>query len=298
MKYFKLVLFYLSLVLGLASCEKDISFTPNSTNNLLVVDGSIETGKIPNIVLTQTLNYFSEISPQKLLGSFVRNATVVISDSVMVDTLKEYSIPITPTLNYYVYMPDTLKPNYIKGQRGKTYTLTIVANNSTYKSITTIPAKGMNMDSIWWMEPNLKADRDSGFAVLMGKFTDPPGLGDCFKYYTNTNDSGFLPANNVGNDQIVDGKSITVRLFPGVDRNVETQRTPDNFFRRGDTITVKFSNIDKSSYTFWNTWEFAYRAVGNPFSNPGVVIGNVSNGALGAFCGYNPQYKTLIVPKK
>jgi len=27
------------------------------------------------------------------------------------------------------------------------------------------------------------------------------------------------------------------------------------------------------------------------------VLGNINNGALGAFCGYAAQYKILIIPK-
>ena len=51
----------------------------------------------------------------------------------------------------------------------------------------------------------------------------------------------------------------------------------------GDTVTFKFCNIDKATYTFWSSWEFAYQSIGNPFAQPNKVVGNISNGALGAF---------------
>ena len=69
------------------------------------------------------------------------------------------------------------------------------------------------------------------------------------------------------------------------------------FFHRGDTATFKFCDIDKATYDFWRTWEFAFQSNGNPFSSPIKVIGNVSNDALGAFCGYAAQYSTIIIPK-
>lgn len=56
-------------------------------------------------------------------------------------------------------------------------------------------------------------------------------------------------------------------------------------------------NIDKASFEFWKTWEFAWQSVGNPFSTPGKVTGNIDNQALGSFCGYAVQYKSLIIPK-
>ena len=43
--------------------------------------------------------------------------------------------------------------------------------------------------------------------------------------------------------------------------------------------------------------EFSYQSLGNPFSSPGSVLGNISNDGLGSFCGYAVQYKTLIIPK-
>ena len=60
---------------------------------------------------------------------------------------------------------------------------------------------------------------------------------------------------------------------------------------------LKLCNIDRPTYTFWSTWEFAFQSIGNPFAQPNKVIGNISNGALGAFSGYGAFYKTLLDPK-
>jgi hypothetical protein len=69
------------------------------------------------------------------------------------------------------------------------------------------------------------------------------------------------------------------------------------FFHRGDSIIFKFCDIDKATYDFWRTWEFAFQSNGNPFSSPVKVISNISNGALGAFSGYAAQYKPINIPK-
>jgi hypothetical protein len=86
-----------------------------------------------------------------------------------------------------------------------------------------------------------------------------------------------------------------VQLPQGIDRN-DPPKADSNFFHRGDTVTLKFCNIDKATYTFWSTWEFAYQGIGNPFAQPNKVIGNVSNGALGGFFGYAAWYKQVIAP--
>jgi hypothetical protein len=82
----------------------------------------------------------------------------------------------------------------------------------------------------------------------------------------------------------------------GADRNEEIDRDNFSFFEKGDTITVKFCNIDKATYDFWRTMEYSYASIGNPFSSPTKVLSNVK-GALGYFGGYAVQYKTLVVPK-
>ena len=56
-------------------------------------------------------------------------------------------------------------------------------------------------------------------------------------------------------------------------------------------------NITKSTFDFWNTFEFSYQSVGNPFSSPTKVLSNITNGALGYFGGYAAQFKTIIIPK-
>ncbi|MGZ3958035.1 MAG: DUF4249 family protein, partial [Flavisolibacter sp.] len=105
----------------------------------------------------------------------------------------------------------------------------------------------------------------------------------------------FLPPlNSTFDDLFIDGTTYELQLSPGVDRNLSHQEGAD--FNRGDTLTLKLSNIDKGTYDFWRTMEFSYNSVGNPFSTPTKVLGNISNGALGYFGGYASQYHTLIIP--
>ena len=61
---------------------------------LLVVDGQIEDGQPPIIVLTKSLGYFSKIDAQTLAGTFVRNAEVYISNGSTTHKLKEYLTPL------------------------------------------------------------------------------------------------------------------------------------------------------------------------------------------------------------
>jgi len=135
---------------------------------------------------------------------------------------------------------------------------------------------------------------------LFGRFHDPPGLGDYVRYFTKVNDEPFYPGyTSAFDDQVVDGTTYTFQIPRGFNKNDTTQVSNNEdfgFFHRGDMITFKFCNIDKATFDFWRTWEFAFQSNGNPFSSPVKVIGNVSNNALGAFCGYAAEYLTIQIP--
>jgi hypothetical protein len=294
MKYFLQCVF---IAFVFISCEKAISLQPEIQQSLLVVDGQIENGQPPFIQLSNSINYFSTISRDVLANSFVRNAVVTIADGVRTHRLKEYATSIGGGFNIYYYSLDTSQvTTAVFGRLGKKYTLQIQANGKQYTAETTIPLLAKTTDSLWWV----KAPRntDSTKVVMMARVTDPPGYGNYARYFTRVNKGNFLPgANSAFDDQVIDGKTYDVQVDQGTDRNKPPEDEDYGYFKRGDTITVRFCNIDKATYDFWRTIEFSYQSVGNPFSSPVKVLGNISNGALGAFSGYAAQYKTLIIPK-
>lgn len=286
----------LLLLIFLSSCEKDINLVPDATTQKIVVDAEIENGLAPTVILTQSTGYYSNLDSSVLNNSFIHNALLTISNGTKTHTLKEYKLPIKGGFFYYYSNDPANSGSSFLGELGKQYTLKLNYGNTNYTAITQIPNLVKKMDSIWSLP--IYPIADSQQVKLMTRVTDPPGLGNYIRYFTKQNRGPFLPGqNSVFDDQIVDGKTYNVQVDRGVDRNLPRDRNNYGFFLKGDTVSVKFCNITKAGYDFWRTWEFAFSSVGNPFSSPGKVLGNVDNGALGAFTGYAAQYKTLIIPK-
>ncbi len=287
-------LVFLSFLLG--ACEKDINFNLKNAENVLVVDANIENDRPPQVVLTKSLNFFSTINPALLINSFVHDATVTMSNGITTHQLKEYAVPAGPGVFVYYYSLDTANmATAFLGTFNTTYSLKINAESKEYNAVTTIPLLTKKPDSLWWKKAPFQ--EDSNKVVLMIKTTDPPGLGNYVRYFTKANSQPFLPGDNsVFDDQVIDGTTYQLQVEPGIDRN-NPIKMDSNFFKRGDTITLKLCNIDRDTYKFWSSWEFSYRSIGNPFSQPNKVLGNISNGALGAFYGYAADYQTLIVPQ-
>lgn len=280
----------------IAACEKGISFKPKNADTSLVVEAYIENGQPPMVLISRSLDYFSKISPDILANSFIRNAEVIVSNGTRTHKLKEYGIPTGNGYTVYYYSIDSANlATAFVGEFNKAYSLKITVDGKEYTANTTIPPLAKTVDSLWWKPA--PANPDTTKVVVMSRVKDPPGFGNYIRYFNKVNDSVFLPPPaSVFDDQIIDGITYEIEMEKGVDRNQKIDFENYSFFTRGDTITLKFTNIDKATFDFWRTMEFSYASIGNPFSSPTKVLGNVK-GALGYFGGYAVQYRTLIIPK-
>jgi len=293
MKYlFLLIIASLILI----SCEKGVTFDLDESSSKLVVEATIETDRPPLVILSRSQDYFAQITPDILLSSFVRNAEVYISNGVATHKLKEYSTPLSSGYTFYFYSIDSssLATAFV-GQMNTQYALRIVSEGKEYTASTKIPTITRRIDSLFWKQA--PGNNDPNKAALMVRATDQPGFGDYIRYFTKRNNEPFFPAfNSVYDDQIIDGISYEIEVERGVDR---TKDLPDDYtlFDKGDTVTLKLCQIDKATYDFWRTMEFSYGSIGNPFASPTKVLSNISNGALGYFGGYAPQFRTIIIPR-
>jgi hypothetical protein len=286
--------FFLTLIFCLLSCEKEINIQPNDVSELLAVDASIESGQVPRVILTRSLPYFETLSIADLTNSFIHDAKVMISDGTTTQQLREYTIKIGTVFISYYSTDSSLGNSQLVGKLKTGYTLKIDAEGKSYQSSTSIPDTARRMDSVWWKPaPN---NSDTTKVVAFARVIDPKGFGNYIRYYTSKNDSAFLPGlNSVFDDLVIDGTTYTTQVDAGVDRNQSIDIEEYGFFNRGDTIDLKLSNIDKATFDFWRTWEQNQSNIGNPFSVPVKVLGNVP-GALGYFGGYASQVKRIIVP--
>jgi hypothetical protein len=284
-------------VFFLSSCEKRVNFDLDEKEPKLVVEATIENGEAPIVILSKSFNFFETFGLKELAGISARGAEVFMSDGVQSLTLKEYGQPIPGTTDSLFYFTNdiALLPAAITGALNKSYSMRIVWNGKEYKASTTIPLTTRRIDSLFWKKA--PEGNDSNKVSLMVKATDKPGYGDYIRYFTKSNREDFQPGlNSVFDDQIIDGTTYTIEVERGVNRSIP-RKDGFGFFNKGDTVTLKLSNIDKTTYDFWRTVEFSYASIGNPFSTPTKVSGNISNGALGYFGGYGSQFKTIIIPK-
>lgn len=290
------LLLLLLLSIALFSCEKAVDIKLDNVSPKLVVEATIENNTVPVVALSKSLGYFSAIIPSVLAGSFVHNADVYVSNGTLTHKLKEYAVPAANGYTFYYYSVDpSSMATAFTGVAGNEYSLRIVSEGKQYNATTHIPLITKRIDSLYCKPA--PAGNDTSQVVLMLKITDPPGYGDYTRYFTKRNSESFYAGlNSVFDDQIIDGTTYTVPVDRGTSRT-EASYDDEAFFTKGDTVTLKLSNIDKATYDFWRTMEFSYASVGNPFSSPTKVLSNINGGALGYFGGYASQYRTIIIPR-
>jgi len=281
------------LCICFVACEKDIELKLDPSENRLVVDASIENDRPPIVFLSKSIDYFSKIKPDILSASFVTNASVTISDGKQEVKLVEETI--TDTSGNRIIYYTTPRGSLFVGKLKTTYNLKIQVASNVYTATTTIPEITRRLDSMWWEKLPFSEDPKASRVMLTA--TDKSGLGDYIRYFTKVNAGPFLPGfTSVFDDDIIDGKTYTIPLDKGFDKNVQFVDSLA-YYKRGDTVTLKLCQIDKNTYEFWRTYEFSFQSVGNPFSSPIVIKSNISNNGLGYFGGYAAQYRTLIIPK-
>lgn len=282
------------LVSFFTSCEREIEIELPNAENLLVVEGSIETGQAPVVLVTRNRGFFKDFPTdlESFINEFViQDALVVVSDGTVNDTL----IFTVNILAYpYVYYTST---NMV-GEVGKTYSLTIVADGKTIRSHTTIPP-AVSIDSTWFgLNPFDNSEDSLGVAYL--QMQDPDSMGNAYRLFAKkySEFSFNQVAGSEFNDDYVNGQKVIFFAGQGDKPFVssDTFVPKEYFYNIGDTVILKFCSIGAKELKFFYTMDAALNSNGNPFAAPTLVKSNIEGG-LGVWCGYSPAFDTLIAIK-
>jgi hypothetical protein len=290
----KLVIFTtilcLTVVLIHSSCERVIDIKLSNDGNLLVVEGTIELGEFPRVLVTRNQGFFENF-PSDLQGfvdAFViKDAIVTVNDGNQTFNLTYTELPFYP---FYFYTSTEFA-----GEIGKNYTLTVNADNKSVSAVTSIKPP-VPIDSLYFGLNVFDVNEDSlGFIYM--EFKDPDTIGNAYRIYAKKKMEPFYfpVAGTNFSDQFINGRNFSI--FTGQsDKPFAAQDTfipQDVFYKIGDTVDIRLASIDYTTYNFFNTLEAAAGGNGNPFSAPTVVKSNIKGG-LGVWAGLSYSTKTVI----
>ncbi len=313
----------LLLLLGLllfTGCEKDITVDLPQVPEQLVVEGTIEPGKPPFVILTRTQPFFSPVDLNALANMFVSGATVTVTtngatwtlDQVCSSLLDSASLVLAgeasgldPALlaaaNICIYT--SLNPAYV-GVAGNTYRLDISAEGKTLSAVSTIPHP-VPLDSAWFKLAQINPGDDS-LGLAWARLTDPDTMGNGYRWAAqriNHRANGqrkdpyyIAPLGSTFNDKYINGLTFDFSVIRG--SLFYAGRSEDNnaergFFKTGDTIAVKFMSIGRREYAFYKSYEDNVNSIGDIFATPANVKTNITGG-LGIWAGRGVYLDTIV----
>ncbi len=309
---FRNLIFSISVlaIISLGGCIEDYVPSPEVTKQEIVVEGFIEAGEgsAPAYVLiTKSIPFLSTIDLSTFDDLFVNEAKVIVDDGSNTIELTELCLadlppeikeiaaqilgfdPASTSLNICAYV-DVF--DQLDRKIGGTYDLTIETGESIITSTTTIPPF-IPLTKLRWEDPP-GAPSDT-LARLWVTIADNEEEDNYYRYFTEENNNGLnIPISSVTDDSFFDGQDFEFPLNKAENRDTDFDPNTFGLYNRGDSIRIKWMNMDETHFDFWNTLEFSRNNSG-PFSSFNRVSSNV-DGALGVWGGYAVGYYEDVVP--
>lgn len=316
-------------VLVLVGCEKNITVDLPTAPTKIVVQGSIEPGQPPIVILSYSQGYFDPADFEALTNSYVHDAFVRVSNGADTVTLDQFCSqdltpemldlasqilgipgPVIQALNICIYT--TLNPAMF-GETGKIYKLWVDKDDHHLSSVTKLNYPVL-IDSLWFAPPSGNPADSLGF--IYGSMTDPDSLGNAYRWFAKRishypyslpdslaeyrgmiKDYGFVtPLPSVFDDSFFNGLTFEFAYYRGAaafSSKFDDNNSEAGYYKRGDTVVVRGSSIDRNAFLYFKSYENQLSNQGSPFALPSNIQSNVTGG-LGVWVGYSAIYDTLV----
>jgi hypothetical protein len=314
------LLLLLPAVALLVGCEKEITVELPEVEQRLVVEGVIEPGMPPYVILTRTQSYFDPLDPQAIANGFVRGAHItvdngngpVVLDQICSSTLtpeqRALFAEITGLDPGLLYVADicvySTANTAVFGEVGRTYSLRVEAEGKVLTSITTIP-QPVPLDSVWF-KLALQRPGDDSLGFAWARLSDPDTMGNHYRWMArrvnhradgSVKDPTFIsPLGNTFEDKYVNGLTFDFNFIRG--RQFYSDQEEDNneeqgYFKVGDTIAVKFVSIGYAEHEFYTSYDENVGSQGDLFGTPVNARSNIQGG-LGIWAGWGVYADTIV----
>jgi hypothetical protein len=248
----------------LTSCEKVIDIALDEGSKKYVIEGNVTNiASTPNEVkISQTKNFNNSNNFTGVSGAAV---------TIQVNNTTIYALPETSAGIY--------QTTVFTGTPGSEYKLSVTINGSTFTSVSRIPSKIVNLDTLTVTD---LAFGGRSFKTIAPSYLDPTGLGNSYRFIQYANGVQVKKV-FVQNDELSDGLRVT---RPMANR--------DSDLKNGDIIKIEMQCIDADVYKYWYSLDQA--STGSSSATPANPVSNISGGALGYFSAHTVKSKTIVIP--
>jgi hypothetical protein len=297
------------------SCTKEVNIDIPQNEEKIVVEGRIYTNQLPVVLLSRTQYIYSPTDLSSYLNSFISDAEVFMTidaDSVQLFPMNMSDLPseslyrvceileISPEealfLSIKVY--STLDSNFV-GKLGKTHKLSVRHEGRSIYGETSL-LNPMGFSNLYWNPSTENAE----YGTSVANFTDPPSVNDAYfweakrihLYQGEPIDTYFRrPGGGYIRDKFWNGTYRTLDYSNPLKRRDTTHLEEfKRYYRKFDTVVIRFSKIEYEIYEFFRTRREQINNQGSPFASPINVKTNLVGLAVGIWAGFSPYYDTLV----
>ncbi len=267
----------LALVALVSGCNEEKT---TLAEKRLVVEGWIDSGEFPVVKLTRTmpLGVDHKVDIDKLSDYVERWAKVTIRDGERSEVMVgRYDKNYFPPFVYTSYE--------MRGEVGKTYTITVETDNGERATAQTTIPEPMQLRDV------CSKPADGGDGYLIYGYTDERKKCKLFvKNYWEDKEFQSMSMGLYDSDMYTDEGKVTVK-------NSLTAWTEEYtpYFKKGDTVIVKVAALDDKSYDFWRSYEDMSMLSRLPMVPMTSNLKSNVHGALGYWCGYGVSVYMVVV---
>jgi len=254
------------IALLFTSCEKTVDLKYKGNQSRIIIEGNITNEPGPYFVkITKSISL-----PETANYPTIDDAVVTISDDAgNSETLTSQGNGMYSTAS-------------LNGAAGRTYTLTVKAENQTYTAQSTMPQR-VPFDSVKVEKVVMFGETEYN---LIPVYNDPVAKGNNYRFVLSVNDK-LINQHLIQNDEIKNDVGNTVRLE--INDN-------DLKLKSGDLIAIKMQCIDKNVALYYTTLVLMADSGPGGGTTPNNPPTNISNGALGVFSAHTVETKSVTIP--
>ena len=258
-------------LLFLTACNEDTIYNEPQ----LVVEGWIEDGSFPVVILTTTLpisDHYQNFDDIK--NHVIKWAKVTVSDG-------EKEVILTGTYKDRYEPPYIYTTTDLRGKVGKTYKLTVDYKDFHAEAETVIPPVA-TFDKISIKPTN------NGKYKIMATIADPAEEKNYYKIFSRVVPEqgyylSFYPC--IFHDSMPELHN-GITILRG-ERSNDKER--EIYFDKDDHVLVKLAQVDEEGYRFWKDYEESCAFARNPMFPLKENIHSNIKGGLGYWCGYGAK---------
>ena len=256
----------------------------NVETSKLVVEGWIEAGGFPVVILTRSLPVSTHFQKTDNLSDyFLRWATVTVSDG-------KDSVILTGKFDNGYFPPFIYTTSHMRGEAGKQYTLTVKYRDYYASATTTIP----NIPTSCSYRVEKCVDSDTLYQII-ATIKDNPSEKNYYQFFTRSGTKGKqYMASYLGsiNDVVLNSDRTE---FPVYRCHQLTFDEYIPYYMKDDTVSVKFTQVDSTSFRIWDSYIKTLSLSSNMFLTTSTDMETNIIGGYGYWCGYGAITSHIII---